>query len=578
MSPADDINVDLDVDVVRVVTADIDIVVDDTEDVVVVIAGNVGPQGPEGPDGPQGPEGPQGIQGPVGAQGPPGDAGVEAGFGFIDAKGDLIVGSADNLVDNLPVGANGKVLQADSAQTLGVKWGDPVVDLDGLTDVKTTSPNVPNDEDVLSWDADAGPGLWVPKPAVLDSDFHAKGDLVAGTSADHNDRLPVGANGTVLTADSAEVTGVKWSTLPGGAILASLIDAKGDLIVGSANDTAARLAVGSNGQMLVADSTQTLGVKWDAGILKSLIDAKGDLIAGTADDTPARVAVGTDGKYLVADSSASAGVSWQTLSGATKWWDGTGVPSSSLGVIGDYYYNNSNRDIYRKNVGVAVPPVLVSVGTIAQQAFTSGGVVISRPATVAVGDLMLMYVKATGLNRTINTPSGWTRVTAANISGNDYVAVFYKIVGSSEPSTVTVTGSGGTGWHGYIIRVTGADQTTPIDTAVGATLSHSSGADLRSASITPTVINTLIILTISHAQYAATPPAGWTASVEDLYGAEGSGYHQAWKTSPTIAATGILNWPSATNTSTQNSLSQSVSLVPEAGPPSQWDRLGALAA
>jgi hypothetical protein len=164
MSPADDINVELDVDVVRVVTADIDIVVDDTEDVVVVIAGNVGPQGPEGPDGPQGPEGPQGIQGPVGAQGPSGDAGAEAGFGFIDGKGELIVGAADNLVDNLPVGANGKVLQADSAATLGVKWGDPVVSIDNLTDVKTVTPNVPNDEDVLSWDADADTGLWVPKP------------------------------------------------------------------------------------------------------------------------------------------------------------------------------------------------------------------------------------------------------------------------------------------------------------------------------------------------------------------------------------------------------------------------------
>lgn len=49
------------------------------------------------------------------------------------------------------------------------------------------------------------------------------------------------------------------------AIHESLIDAKGDLIAGSAADAAGRLAVGSNGQVLTADSAQSLGVKWASG-------------------------------------------------------------------------------------------------------------------------------------------------------------------------------------------------------------------------------------------------------------------------------------------------------------------------
>lgn len=45
-------------------------------------------------------------------------------------------------------------------------------------------------------------------------------------------------------------------------------------------------------------------------ILDSLIDAKGDLIVGTADNTPARKAVGANGTVLTADSTTADGVSW----------------------------------------------------------------------------------------------------------------------------------------------------------------------------------------------------------------------------------------------------------------------------
>jgi hypothetical protein len=46
-------------------------------------------------------------------------------------------------------------------------------------------------------------------------------------------------------------------------IARSLIDAKGDLLVGTANDTVARLAVGTNGTVPIADSTQATGIRWD---------------------------------------------------------------------------------------------------------------------------------------------------------------------------------------------------------------------------------------------------------------------------------------------------------------------------
>lgn len=45
---------------------------------------------------------------------------------------------------------------------------------------------------------------------------------------------------------------------------------------------------------------------------KSIVDAKGDLIGATAADTPARLAVGTNGQVLTADSTAATGLAWAT--------------------------------------------------------------------------------------------------------------------------------------------------------------------------------------------------------------------------------------------------------------------------
>jgi len=41
---------------------------------------------------------------------------------IIQAKGDILIGSSANNIDNLAIGSNGTVLTADNTQPLGVKW------------------------------------------------------------------------------------------------------------------------------------------------------------------------------------------------------------------------------------------------------------------------------------------------------------------------------------------------------------------------------------------------------------------------------------------------------------------------
>ena len=48
-------------------------------------------------------------------------------------------------------------------------------------------------------------------------------------------------------------------------------------------------------------------------IQNTIVDAKGDLITATAADTPARLAVGSNGQFLAANSSTSTGLEWQTV-------------------------------------------------------------------------------------------------------------------------------------------------------------------------------------------------------------------------------------------------------------------------
>jgi hypothetical protein len=119
---------------------------------------------------------------------------------------------------------------AAAIRTLGNSIDTSFVDLKGGTTGQILSKASNTDLD-YTWIANdqgditevqAGTGISVasgtgPIPVVTNTvatAYDAKGDLVVGTGADTFSRLAVGTNGYTLVADSAETTGLKWQAAP----------------------------------------------------------------------------------------------------------------------------------------------------------------------------------------------------------------------------------------------------------------------------------------------------------------------------------------------------------------------------
>lgn len=169
--------------------------------------------------------------------------------------------------------------------------------------------------------------------------------------------LKGGTTGQVLAKNSNTDLDFVWSADASG-IPATIFDAKGDLIAASAADTAARLAVGTNGQVLTADSTAATGIKW-AGISAVPSNDSASVLDEEATTSTAYTDLATSGAAVTVTTGTKAFVMIGCLtqlvaSGQNAYVSFAVSGATTLGASDKYCIMNQNTTLLQMGNGFIV--------------------------------------------------------------------------------------------------------------------------------------------------------------------------------------------------------------------------------
>ena len=196
--------------------------------------------------------------------------------------------------------------------------------------------------------------------------------------------LKGGTTGQVLSKTSGTDMDFTWVTTDDtNAIQNAIVDAKGDLIGASAADTPARLAVGANGTVLTADSAEATGLKWatPAGGTKNfaLLNSGGTSLSGST--TTISSLSGYD-QFLILVSSASSTSS--NVDYTIRFNADTGSNYSYFGAQGRATTNYESANIHTAMQGASQTSFLVSTGSNDAGSASSIGMLVSGANTSGI--------------------------------------------------------------------------------------------------------------------------------------------------------------------------------------------------
>jgi hypothetical protein len=280
-------------------------------------------------------------------------AGATIKQGIVTTKGDLLTHDGAT-AERVPVGTDEEILIADSTETTGVRWGS-ISESESL--LIGASALLPHRERIPK--VQAGTNVTITENA-LGPVISASGGGGGGTLTTHGDllthdglaeaRLPLGSNGDVLTADSTVTLGVKWAAAGGGGGTAvddgSMVgsmraylphpqkipaiqagtnvtiveNALGPIISAAGGSVSFAIPANPTGKTAAAGSAST-AIRSDAVIAQGIVTTKGDLLTRDA-STAERLAVGTNGHVLTADSTQATGIKWAAAPGGATAVDG----------------------------------------------------------------------------------------------------------------------------------------------------------------------------------------------------------------------------------------------------------------
>ncbi len=273
---------------------------------------------------------------------------------------------------------------------------------------------------------------------------------------------PLAVSTTYTLADAA-------NSLALGAIQAVIVGAKGDIIAASANDTPAIRSVGSNGQLLVADSTEATGLNW---LTPPYPNAASAVLTGT----------------VTIDNNTGSPQGLGGLSSETRIQAVSADGQNSAIVLDGHGISKHGKLISRVSRGTAASPTATQSGDIMAEVAAFGygatGYGAHPSATIRVSATENMTDLALGGKmEVLLVPNGSTSpATAATITsttlnlptGSDYKINSTSVLSSSTlgsgvtASSLTSVGTIATGvWQGTAVGIAygGTGQTTAANAA-----------------------------------------------------------------------------------------------------------------